>query len=56
MGIPSQGDKLLATIDETVRWIIDVDLPDLADDDRERIIGHLTGALVARLYDPEREP
>ena len=53
MAEPAEGDQFVATIDETVGWIIDVDLPDLESEDRERVVGHLTGALVARLYRPE---
>jgi hypothetical protein len=38
------GDRLLERLDATIRFIVDVDLPDLSDEDRERLIGHLTGA------------
>lgn len=49
--VTTSGDTLIAMIAETIEWIVDIDLPDLEDEDHATLIGHLTGALVARLYE-----
>jgi len=46
------GARLLDRIDEAVRFIVDLDMPEVPDEDRERLIGHLTGALFVSL-EPE---
>jgi hypothetical protein len=38
------GDRLLERLDTTIRLVVDLDLPDLSDEERERLVGHLTGA------------
>jgi hypothetical protein len=47
----TEGDRLIAEIDATCRLIVDNDLPFLAQWERDVVVGHLTGALVARLYE-----
>jgi hypothetical protein len=47
----SDGDRLLAAIDEIVRFIVGLDLPQLPDDERESLVGHLTGAVFIRVND-----
>jgi FtsZ-interacting cell division protein YlmF len=35
----------LEQLDGLIRMIVEMDLPDLDDEQRERVIGHLTGAV-----------
>jgi hypothetical protein len=41
--------ELLEQLDRTIRFVVEQDLPALAEDDRERLIGHLTGAVFVSL-------
>ena len=43
------GDELLERLDRTIRLVVEQDLPDLPDADREVLIGHLTGAVFVTL-------
>jgi hypothetical protein len=47
----SDGDRLLAAIEDIVRYIVGLDLPSLPDDERESLVGHLTGAVFIRVND-----
>lgn len=47
--IPVQGDKLIDELDAIIRLVVRLDLPELSDDDRESLIGHLTGAIFVTL-------
>lgn len=47
------GDELLERLDGVIRHIVEIDLPDLPDDEREVLIGHLTGAVFVSLPRPE---
>jgi hypothetical protein len=47
----SDGDRLLTAIEDTARYIVGIDLPNLDDTERETLIGHLTGALFIRVND-----
>lgn len=44
-------DERLRAIDRTVRMIVEQDLPDLPEPDREMVIGHLTGAIFVLTTD-----
>jgi hypothetical protein len=46
------GEELLERIDRTVRMIVELDQPDLSEDDRETLIGHLTGAVFVTVSKP----
>lgn len=57
----TDGDRLLFAIDKTARYIVELDLPDLEEFDRESLIGHLTGAIFVVVNDllplhPTRSP
>jgi hypothetical protein len=47
----SDGDRLLAAIEDIVRYIVGLDLPQLPDDETESLVGHLTGAVFIRVND-----
>jgi hypothetical protein len=47
----SDGDRLLAAIEDVVRFIVGLDLPQLPDDETEQLVGHLTGAVFIRVND-----
>jgi len=42
-------ERLLETIDDVVTFIVALDMPQLSDADRLRLIGHLTGAVFVRV-------
>jgi hypothetical protein len=46
------GGELLESIDQAVRMIVELDMPDLPEDTREMLIGHLTGAVFVTV-DPD---
>lgn len=39
------ADELIARLDDVIRYITVLDLPELSDEARERVVGHLTGAV-----------
>jgi hypothetical protein len=39
------SEELLARIESVVETIVDSDLPELGDGEREQLVGHLAGAL-----------
>lgn len=47
----SDGDRLLTAIEDIVRYIVGIDLPQLPDDETESLVGHLTGAVFIRVND-----
>jgi hypothetical protein len=47
----SDGDRLLTAIEDIVRYIVSIDLPQLPDDETESLVGHLTGAVFIRVND-----
>jgi len=42
-------EKLLETIDDVVTFIVAIDMPQLPDAERLRLIGHLTGGVFVRV-------
>lgn len=51
----AHGDEL-ERLDDVIRFIVGVDLPDLSDDERETLIGHLTGAVYVTIEPPSETP
>jgi hypothetical protein len=51
----SDDDAQLARLDDVIRFVVNVDLPWLAEWEREHLVGHLTGAVFVSLHH-ESEP